>query len=698
LKTFAVFFSVLFCAPLLLDAQQNTEKKRFRLLNSDETLRVKSDSGSVEYLRGNVAIEHNNAILNCDSAVMYTNLFNAMGHAKITHGTTVITGDFMTYDKKTATVIGTIVYLTDGNSVLRTNKVDYDTETEIGFFENEGTIVDSARLLESKKGYYYAKSKEFDFIGMVEADAKSYVLRSDSMKYNTQTKTFTFFSNTHIWTENGYLYSDRGWYDSEKDIMFFFENSYILSPRQEIFSDSVYYESVEKKGKLYSNIQIFDTLKKTVAMADFADFDMNIEDFVMKKDPSIITFNNSGDTTYISADVILSLNFTVLNKRPKDTLDTQEINVLQDSVISNGMEMSLNPDSVQNNQEINILHDSVISDKTEMYFDADSMLNGTIDIFPDSARLDKTEILFNSDSVLNKHKINVFPDSARLDKTEISFNSDSIQDSKLIDRDTVDYNTVTDTSSYKELYAFENVKLYRKDFQLRCDSLFFSTVDSIWKTYRSPIVWNGKKMQITSDSMNFVMQNSVLKNAVFNGNAMIVSPEGDPDNAVYYNQLKARNIDVSFKNQKPEVLYAAGNAQTIGFSLSDFTMNKAEAASLKMVFDTLGKMRRMIYYSSPQVENNPLFLVREDETRLSGFQWEINLRPKSGNDVISRKVRLTEREERESIPKPLFPITDRINKIEESLKPQNETDNTDTVDSQQEDVGVSDSEKEKIIN
>ncbi|MDR1582218.1 MAG: hypothetical protein LBS55_03000, partial [Prevotellaceae bacterium] len=318
-----ILFAILFFVPILLVAQQvrqdtltsdsSLQKKRIRILNSDISKSIESDTGTISRFRHNVKMEHEGVIMECDSAVLWpSGIFEAFGNTKVTSGTTIVTGDTMIYNEISgkANVKGRIVYLTDGGSTLRTTEVDFDTKTEIGYFEYEGTIVDSFRILESKKGYYYSKIKEFEFIGQVQSDTKDYVLRSDSMRYNSNTKIFTFYSNTHIWSENGYLYCDKGWYDSDKDIIFFHHNSYMLSSKQEIFSDSIYYENESKKGRLYSNVQVTDTAQKTIALADFADFNMDTEDFLMSKNPSIIIYDNK-DSVFLRADTIYSVTRTM---------------------------------------------------------------------------------------------------------------------------------------------------------------------------------------------------------------------------------------------------------------------------------------------------------------------------------------------------------------------------------------------------
>ncbi|MDR2286934.1 MAG: hypothetical protein LBE04_05610 [Prevotellaceae bacterium] len=618
-------------------SQPSPQKKKIRILNSDISKTIESDTGTISYFRYNVEIEHEGAVMKCDSSVLWpSGIFEAFGNTKVTSGATVITGDKMIYSEITgkANVKGRIVYLTDGSSTLRTTEVDFDTETEIGYFEHGGAIVDSFRILESEKGYYYSKIKEFEFIGQVQSDTKDYVLQSDSMRYNTETKLFTFYSNTHIWSEDGYLYCDKGWYDSDKDIIFFYNNSYMLSSKQEIFADSIYYENLNKKGRMYSNIQVTDTAQKTIALADFADFDMNTEDFLMRRNPSVIMYDDK-DSVFIRADTLYSVTKTIKIPVPKN--NSLSDTVFADSITGTAFE-TVFPDSMLSGT---ILPDSMLSD---------SILSGTI--LPDSML---------SDSILPG---TILPDSMLSDSI---LPNTILPDSMLLlapyTINTVEYVD----STFKELFAFKDAKLYRKDFQLRCDSIYFNNLDSIWKTYYDPILWDGKKMQITSDSMKFYIKNEEIDYADFNGNAMVVVPEGNPDTTIYFNQIKSKNMRAHLSDSQLTVFEAMGNVQTIAFSMGELIMNKSESSTFKVFFEE-GKARRIAYYDQITGNNNPLFLVREDEIKLPGYRWEIDLRPKSGNDVLNRSLRLSERKSRELIPKPSFPITKKIDEIESKVK------------------------------
>jgi hypothetical protein len=174
--------------------------------------------------------------------------------------------------------------------------------------------------------------------------------------------------------------------------------------------------------------------------------------------------------------------------------------------------------------------------------------------------------------------------------------------------------------------------------------------------------------------MKFHIKNQALEHADFNGNAMLVSPEKPKeseeefaDSTVYYHQIKSKNMKANMEDGNLVLFEAMGNVQTLFFMLAEYTMNKAEASSLKISFNA-GKIHYVTYYDQVPVYNNPFTLVREDEIFLPGYRWEIELRPKSGHDVLNRTLRPSERTVREALTKPSFPIMKRMEELEQKAR------------------------------
>ena len=688
------------------------------------------DTTSMTVLVGNVVLEHNRVVMSCDSAEWFpTGLFNSFGNVVVVSAAAQVTGDRMEYNGNTsmAKVRGRVVYLRDSSSTLRTSGIDFNTKDEICFFQNEGTIKDTAQLLEARQGYYYSKRKEFEFAGRVQSETNDYLLQSDSMMYNTDTKLFTFYDNTHIWAKDrdGYLYCDRGTYDSENDRLFFTHNSYIMSRTQEVFADSIYYENKSGKGKLYSNVQVVDTSQRSIAMSDFADFDMNSQDFVMRKNPSILIYDQDNDTVFMRADTLLSFNVPIAAVQADTSTAPEDENSPDPSTaqLPDGMSAiksklagrNEHQDLTDRNRTIMLSGKDISKANSGDKSDSsgavdtvavsgvkpavDSLTAGVSDNSPtrdsatlgvsvakpardsaasdvsyssqniDSLRVDENDFLLKSGDSATLSR-----DSSSDSTTQAAIVADSSSKSALLKAVAVDSaaiavraDSVAVDSTYRQIFGIGNVKIFRRDFQAKCDSAYFNTLDSIWKMHKSPVIWDSARMQLFSDSVRIYVVNSAPDRAEFESNAMIIIPEGDPDSTSWFNQIKGRNMSARFQDKELRSLYVAGNVHTLFFSLSDMMMNDTEAASMRINF-TQRKVRRVVYFTDVKVANNPLFIVPEESTKLAGFAWQERLRPKSRDEVLGRLLRMSARCEKELLSRPDFPITVRIDAIERAMQ------------------------------
>ncbi len=69
-------------------------------------------------------------------------------------------------------------------------------------------------------------------------------------------------------------------------------------------------------------------------------------------------------------------------------------------------------------------------------------------------------------------------------------------------------------SVYRQIKAYRNVKMYRTDSQMICDSLVTMNTDSIIHLYIDPILWN-ETNQVTSDYMDIYTANQMIVRAEF---------------------------------------------------------------------------------------------------------------------------------------------------------------------------------------
>ena len=224
------------------------------------------NKSNAKFLTGNVVCEHEGAILNCDTALLYENenRMEASGHILITKGDSItVTGDRLSYDGKSKlATLQNNVRCVEKDMILTTNLLTFDVANSIANYFNGGTIVNKENTLTSKNGHYYSSSKELAFHYDVELVNPDYKMKSDTLKYNTFSKTAYFLGPSIILSKNDYIYCENGWYNTDKEKAQFSMNALLMTKQQKLTGDSLYYDRMAGVGKAYRNIRLIDTAQK----------------------------------------------------------------------------------------------------------------------------------------------------------------------------------------------------------------------------------------------------------------------------------------------------------------------------------------------------------------------------------------------------------------------------------------------------
>lgn len=248
-----------------------------------------------------------------------------------------------------------------------------------------------------------------------------------------------------------------------------------------------------------------------------------------------------------------------------------------------------------------------------------------------------------------------------------------------MEADSVAADTVAVDSTYRLLLGYRNVRMFRSDFQSVCDSLTFSTVDSVIHMYISPVLWN-ESNQITSEIMHIITRNQQVVRADFEGKPMTVA-EID---TLHYNQVAGKEMSAHFRDNQIYRNDVNGNVQTIYYMEENdppeiTMMAYIESADMtsyiedrRIVGITYRGNPTYIFYPMDKIpESQPLFL--------QDFKWEKDRRP-SKEDVFNRKIRESLREVKEALEKPAFPISDALDRRKEYLMRRKAwSDRTDTL-------------------
>ena len=223
------------------------------------------------------------------------------------------------------------------------------------------------------------------------------------------------------------------------------------------------------------------------------------------------------------------------------------------------------------------------------------------------------------------------------EKTEYAFATDSAGaieysqgDSLYLHGDTLELITVDSTSRY--MRAIEGVRFFRIDIQGVCDSMIFSTKDSVLKMYGNPVLWS-EGQQLFGDSILIYMTDSAVDYVHVPTSAFVVQ-EVDIG---YYNQLGGNDLKAYFNGKNIDRIDIDGNAESIFYPLEeDSTMvglNYTQSSYLS-IWMKEGKLEKLKIWPTPKGRMVPIPDLTPGEKTLKRFVWHGEVRPKDKDDIF----------------------------------------------------------------
>lgn len=182
--------------------------------------------------------------------------------------------------------------------------------------------------------------------------------------------------------------------------------------------------------------------------------------------------------------------------------------------------------------------------------------------------------------------------------------------------------------------AYRNVKIYKSDMQVVCDSLVYIKSDSLMILYHQPVLWS-EGNQVTGDTILFYLNNRKLDSMDIKNNSFVISKETNG----HFNQVKGRNMTALFTNGKISFIKVYGNGQSIYYAKEDSAylgVNVIDCSEMTFSFE-LGKIKNAKFITQPDATFYPVNELTPEELRLKGFVWRSKGRPTQQN-LKSRKL------------------------------------------------------------
>ena len=293
--------------------QQNPARKpatKITLEYADTLSFRKAINVDVHVVHGNVSFKHNNAYLYCDSAYLYnqSNMLEAFDNVRIEQGDSVfIYGDYLIYEgNKNLAKMRYNVRMENGNVTLFTDSLNYNRNTNIGYYLEGGMIVDSLNELTSVYGQYSPDTKIAYFKKNVKLVNPQFVLTSDTLKYSTGTKIATILGPSVIESDSGTIHSNYGWYNTVIDQAMLYKRSVVYNKEktQSITADSLFYNRKNNFCEAFGNMFMNDTLNKIILTGNYG-YMNELTHFAFATDSAQMIEYSQADSLFLHADTLM---------------------------------------------------------------------------------------------------------------------------------------------------------------------------------------------------------------------------------------------------------------------------------------------------------------------------------------------------------------------------------------------------------
>lgn len=269
--------------------------------------RDKSNS-DVWVLYQKVTAMHEGMVLYADSAMLNTrqNDFRAFRQIKIVlTDTTFIYGDRLYYDgnQRVVNIWADTVVFVDGATVLKTPRLTYDRNTDIATFEHWGHTVNGTRTLDSRKGRYDAKIKEFFIHNEVVLQDEGSRLETDTLYYNMNTSMATFIGPTHIYSDSTTIYSEKGHYNTDTRYAESYRQSQVETNDKRLNADTLYYDEATEHGRAFGHVVISDTTNNITSTGRYGETN-GAQHYSYVTDSALVVMVDNGDSLFLHADTI----------------------------------------------------------------------------------------------------------------------------------------------------------------------------------------------------------------------------------------------------------------------------------------------------------------------------------------------------------------------------------------------------------
>jgi len=403
-------------------------------------------------------------------------------------------------------------------------------------------------------------------------------LTTNNLEYNLKTGVATYKNGGKVVNEKTTLSSEEGVYYSDTKDAFFKRNVHLTDPKYNMTADSLRYNTAFKNAYFISPTHIVSDN----GVVDTKSGSYNLQ---------------TGEAVFLDKTIFRdSTRFISGNKIAIDEK-------------SNSIQIEGNGKFVDSSNNVIVLGNEIHIDKKNSSFLATR--KSVMILYRDN---DSTYIA--ADTLFSGRRVK---DSTNKKTTTTK---DTLQKTQAIDVN----NHSQDTIRY--FIGFHHVKIFNDSLQAVSDSLHYSTVDSAFKLFGSPICWNNNT-QLTGDTIYLNTENQKAKQLNVFFNAMVINKTSDG----FYNQMAGKTLNGFFKDGNIDYIRVKGSpAESIFYpqdnDSSYIGMNRSKGDVIDIIF-TNKEINKIKFINDVDGTLYPMNQIPAAVKFLKNFKWQDERRPKN---------------------------------------------------------------------
>ena len=479
------------------------------------------------------------------------------------------------------------------------------------------------RIVEMKQADLWSKREGFDaevLTGNVIFYHEGAYMYCDSAYLYQQTNSFEAFSNVSM--EQGdtiFVYGDYLFYDGNTRLARLRDNIRMEDQTATLFTDSLDYDRIANLGYYFEGgLLVDDENELTSYWGQYAP--------------------DTKEALFSDSVKLVNEDYTIFADTLKYNTETKIADILGPSRIVSDSGYIYTDRGWYNT----LTEDSRLFDRSQVYSnDGMKVLIGDTIFYN---RLSGDGVVFGNMYLEDKERKTILRSNfgSYNEHTEFGLATDSAfvvdysqLDSLFLHGDTLIMST---DSIFRNVKAFHDVRFWRADIQGVCDSLHYSSRDSMIYMLGSPVIWN-ESNQILGYQINVYLNDSTIEKTHIIDYALAIQDRGIKDQ---YNQLSGREMTAFFNNGELYNVLVEGNAMSLYYLVEDdgtvIGLNKTESPYLSMDIEE-EKLQKLKLWPATTAVTTPLPQLLPEQKRIEGFVWLDYLRPLNSFDIFRRNIR-----------------------------------------------------------